>query len=580
MGNIIRLDEHLANMIAAGEVIERPTNVVKELTENAIDANSTAIEIELKGAGMDMIRVTDNGAGMDESDANNAFERHATSKIKTEYDLFRIQSLGFRGEALPSIAAIAKIELTTSIGNNQGYKIVFQAGKKVDSGIAQARKGTDITVTKLFYNTPARLKYLKDPNYELAIITELIDKFALAHPKIAFTLINNEKVLFKSSGSGNVLEVLGSIYGYNVAKQMKPFNNDAHDYRISGYIANPLINRSSRNCITLITNGRVIKNPKVISAVNMAFDQRIPKGRYPIALINITCDPLLIDVNIHPTKQEIKFSEEAKLFNQLTNIVKMTINQFVMIQESDNLIMGKETDTVQNQLHFNNNNPITDFDSPMNDSLLEISEKMPEKAFSVLNQSRIPDMEYIGQFAGTYLLFQNQEGLFLIDQHAAAERIRYENYIKRMSNPKRSYYDLLVPFNVDFSNHDAIQISDHLSEITDFGITLTPSGTQSFFINSVPTWFPLGMEEAYTEEVIKLVLNHFDLSVTSVRDELAKRLACKHSIKANHFINQDEIQTMMRELNQCLNPHTCPHGRPIIVKITLYEIEKMFKRVM
>jgi len=581
MGVIIKLDEHIANMIAAGEVIERPANVVKELTENAIDANSSVIEIDLKEAGMEMIRITDNGCGMDEADANSAFERHATSKIKSEYDLFRIHSLGFRGEALPSIAAIAKIELTTSLGDNTGYKIAFQAGKKISSGVAAARKGTAITVTKLFYNTPARLKYMKGPNYELAIITELVDKFALAHPDVAFTLINNGKVLFKTSGSGNVLEVLGSIYGYSVAKQMKLFKNDGRDYQINGYIANPLINRSSKNCITLITNGRVIKNPKIISTVVAAFDQRIPKGRYAITLINIICDPLLIDVNIHPTKQEIKFSEEAKLSNVLTAALKKTIDQFAMIQESENLVIGPSINTIQDQLDFLGDNSLENMKAVIDYSVFEQSTEKHEMTLPPLETSNlIPDMEYIGQYAGTYLLFQNTDGLYLVDQHAAAERIRYENYILHMSHPQKTYYDLLIPFNLDFSNHDVILINDHMAEISAFGIILSPSGNQSFFINSVPSWFPKGLEEAYTEEVINLVLESLDLNVATVRDELAKRLACKQSIKANHYVNDGEVQTIMHDLRQCNNPHTCPHGRPIIVKISLREIEKMFKRVM
>lgn len=584
MGSIIRLDEQLSNMIAAGEVVERPANVVKELVENAIDASSTAIEIELKEAGLDSIRITDNGVGMDKTDALLAFERHATSKIKSQYDLFHIHSLGFRGEALPSIAAIARMELTTSTGDKEGFQVVYQSGKLVSSGVASARKGTSILVTKLFYNTPARLKYMKGPNSELAVITEFVDKIALAHPEIAFSFSNNGKIVLRTPGTGNIIEVLGHIYGFSVAKEMRSFNNSHRDYHLQGVIANPLVNRSAKSYITLIANGRIIKNPRVIGTVIDAFDQRIPKGRYPIALVKIDCDPLLIDVNIHPTKQEIKFSEEAKLSSLLTDILKKTIAQFTMIQESDKGAYAKTTDTseetpyVQPDLRFEEPEPSRD--SAFEEPIMPTEPAYQEPMVSTPNKEVLPEMSYIGQYAGTYLLFQNSEGLFLMDQHAAAERIRYERYSKKMGEPNPEYYDLLVPFNLDFSNHEAIQIEAHLSELKDFGITLTLSGSQSFFINSVPVWFPHGFEELYVEEVIRTLLEGKNPSIASVRDELAKRLACKHSIKANHYLNEGEVKTLVHDLKECINPYTCPHGRPVVVRLPLLDIEKWFRRVM
>lgn len=588
MGIIVRLEEHLANMIAAGEVVERPANVVKELVENAIDALATVVEVELTEAGLDRIRITDNGIGMDPSDAETAFERHATSKIKSEYDLFHIHSLGFRGEALPSIAAVSRIDLITSTGGSEGYQVTFQAGKKLVSGMASARKGTSITVTKLFYNTPARLKYMKGPNAELAAITELIDKMALAHPEVAFRLRNNENEILKTAGNKNVLEVMGAIYGYGVAKQMITFQNDHRDYQLSGVITNPLINRSAKSYMTLIANGRVIKNPRLIAAITEAFDQRIPKGRYPIALVKIECDPLLIDVNIHPTKQEIKFSEDAKLAALLVDILRKTINRFAMIQETDHGAFTKEAEDPTVEPEF-----ISVFDTPEQAEprpVLAESEPVPFQSVSdshvpadkptQARQEVLPELAYIGQYAGTYLLFQNAEGLFLVDQHAAAERVRYERYFKKMSEPNQQYYDLLVPFNIDFSNHESIEIQKRLPEIAAFGITLTASGTQSFFINSVPAWFPHGFEELYAEEVIRLAIEGKNPTASDVRDELAKLLACKHSIKANHFINEGEVNTLMHDLKLCQNPYTCPHGRPVVVRLPLYDIEKWFKRVM
>jgi DNA mismatch repair protein MutL len=584
MGNIIRLDEHLANLIAAGEVVERPANVVKELTENSLDAHATHIEIELKEAGLEAIRITDNGTGMDKDDAEIAFERHATSKIRSEYDLFHIQSLGFRGEALPSIAAVAKVDLVTSLGGNEGYQVTFLAGKKVHAGAASARKGTAITVTKLFYNTPARLKYMKGPVSELATITELVDKFAIAHPEVAFSFSNNGKEILRTAGNGNVLEVLGAVYGYGVAKMMRPFRNRNRDYAIQGVIANPLVNRSAKNYITLIANGRAIRNPKLIASVIEAFDQRIPKGRFPIALVKIQCDPLLIDVNIHPTKQEIKFSEDAKLAGMVVETLREAIQAFSMIAVSDSGAYAKtETEdqtridflTIQEEFprqddgSFVSGTPIAGADSRPKSLPLDATPKEP-----------FPDMEYIGQYAGTYLIFQNAEGLFLVDQHAAAERIRYERYIQKMGDPHPAFFDLLLPFNLDFSNSEAGLIQAHLADLAAFGLNLTPSGTQSFFLHSVPAWFPSGLEEIYAETVIRLAVEGKNPTTAEVRDELAKLLACKHSIKANRFINADEVQTLMRDLSHCQNPFTCPHGRPVVIRLPLHDIEKWFKRVM
>jgi DNA mismatch repair protein MutL len=353
-------------------------------------------------------------------------------------------------------------------------------------------------------------------------------------------------------------------------------------------IANPLINRSAKSYMTLIANGRVIKNPRLIAALTEAFDQRIPKGRYPIALVKIECDPLLMDVNIHPTKQEIKFSEDAKLAALLVEIVHKSINRFAMIQESDHGTFAKETDrSTQEGVFVSASFPLEEQDSALvvaePDPLpfqTEAFSPVPMEKMSRERKDILPEMAYIGQYSGTYLLFQNAEGLFLVDQHAAAERIRYERYAQKMSDPNPQYYDLLIPFNIDFSNHEAIQIQKRLAEISAFGITLTPSGTQSFFINSVPAWFPHGFEELYAEEVIRLAVEGKNPTAIDVRDELAKLLACKHSIKANHYINEGEVKTLMHDLKQCKNPYTCPHGRPVVVRLPLYDIEKWFKRVM
>lgn len=578
MGNIIRLDEHLANMIAAGEVIERPANVVKELVENAIDAGASFVEVELKEGGLLGISVTDDGRGMDPEDAVLAFERHATSKIKTEPDLFRIRSLGFRGEALPSMAAVARVEVETSQGGPTGTRVVFQAGKKLSAGAGPARKGTRVSVTKLFYNTPARLKYLKGPLPELAAITEMVDKFALAHPEVGFSLSHEGKEILRTPGNGKTLEVLGRIYGYGVARMMKPFRREDREYRLSGVLANPLVNRSAKSYITLIANGRVIRNPRIAATVAEAYGQLIPKGRYPVALLEIACDPLLVDVNIHPTKAEIKFSEETKLQALILETLGEVVRSFQVVQDAPAAkppVLGEEP----GDLGFAPLNPerptaVAEPEPPLPD---EATPEIPEAPVRI--GKRLPELEYIGQYAGTYLLFQNAEGLYLLDQHAAAERIRYERYRRKMGEPAPAFYDLLVPFNLDFALHEAPEIQELLPRLKEFGIALSPSGSTSFFLRSVPAWFPSGEEEACAETVVRTALEGKDIRTEEVRDELAKLLACKRSIKANRYINATEVGTLLADLGACENPYTCPHGRPILVKIGLRDVEKWFKRV-
>ncbi|MFH0992886.1 MAG: DNA mismatch repair endonuclease MutL, partial [bacterium] len=331
MGIIIKLDPHLANMIAAGEVVERVGNVVKELMENAIDANASVIAIELKESGLAAIRVADNGSGMEADDALAAFERHATSKIRSERDLFRIASLGFRGEALPSIAAVSRVELVTSTGGAAGRKVVYRDGALLENGLCSAAKGTSVTVTKLFYNTPARLKFLKSPHAELAFIAELVDKYAIARPDIAFSLSNDNRMLVRTSGNNDRSAVVAAVYGVAAAKEMVPFAGANRDYRVKGRLASPIVNRVSRSYVTVAVNGRVVRNPKAVQAIVEGYGQTIPKGRYPIVFVDIATDPLLIDVNIHPTKLEIKFSEEASLMGLLTETIRKAVGGFRII---------------------------------------------------------------------------------------------------------------------------------------------------------------------------------------------------------------------------------------------------------
>jgi len=565
MGIIRRLDVNIANKIAAGEVIEKLANVVKELVENSIDAEATKVDVDLLDSGMKSIKVTDNGLGMDESDAFLAFERHATSKIKTVNDLFRIQSLGFRGEALPSIAAISRVDLSTSI-DSVGINLIFEDGKFIEKKSASINQGTAIEVTKLFYSTPARFKYLKSPQSELANIVALINGFALANPHISFRLTNDKKQLFVSNGNDSVTNILGQIYGVQVAKSLIYFEAKNRDYQISGYTTNPIINRSSRNYINVVVNNRIIQNKDIVNAFADSYDQLIPKNRYPVAIIYIEVDPLLIDVNIHPRKQEIKFSENEKL----VSLIKKTLRDKLEVTQ---IYQKPTSDYSQTKISF------YEEQTQKQETLNLVEEETANYNETEDVKKVIPDMEYIGQYSGTYLIFQNEKGLFLLDQHAAAERIRYERYLKKWSEFNQETQMLITPLVLELSNDILIQLPNYLDKIKSLGIGLELKENQ-VIIKEIPNWFPKNYEEIYVEALIMDLLNETQVDQTSLIDDLAKLLACKHSLKANHYISNIEANQLLNDLRKCDRPYTCPHGRPVIVDISHRQIEYWFNRVL
>ncbi len=573
MSVIKRLDTVIANKIAAGEVIEKIGNVVKELVENSIDAQSTKIDIDLLESGLKQITVTDNGVGMDETDAVLAFERHATSKIENVNDLFRINSLGFRGEAIPSIASISRVDLTTNSGN-QGIKVIYEDGKFIEKKPATSNQGTKISVTKLFYTTPARFKYLKSPQYELAIIQNMINKFSLAYPNISFRLTNNQKLLFVSTGNNNILDIIATIYSKDIAKAMLQFDSNTRDYKISGFTTKPIINRSRVNYISIFVNQRHITDTRIVRTITDCYEQLMPKGRYPITVLYIECDPSIIDVNIHPRKQEIKFSEYKALLEAIKKAILEQIQPTPIIQPV------KEKDFIQPQMELSEPTVEYEYIEPtFEQPSLELPKEEPVvKELIQEPKRRIPAFDYIGQYRGTYLLFQNDEGLYLVDQHAAAERIRYERYLKSMLKGTQSQ-ELLLPLEMDLENTVVLRLPKYLKKIKDFGIKLVIEN-QKIYIKSVPSWFSKGYELVYTEAVIMNLLDDKDFSDQTIIDELAILLACKHSLKANHYLSREEANILIKDLNQCDKPYTCPHGRPIIVNINNYQIEKLFKRVL
>ncbi len=588
MGKIIQLDDNLSNLIAAGEVVENMASVVKELVENSIDAESKNIKIDLLESGLNEIKVTDDGTGMSKEDMKMSIKRHATSKIKTSNDLYHIGTLGFRGEAIPSIASVSHFEIISSLGVS-GYRVFYLKGDLKEEGSSIPRKGTSISVRYLFYNTPARLKHLKATNTELSYIIDYVNKMALSHPEISFVLTNNKKTLFHSTGSSDYLRVLSNIYSLDIVKNMIMFENKNQYFKVSGYLTKPMFNRSSRNHITIIANNRVIKNNKIINAVTEGFRTYLPIGKYPIVLLKIDLDPLLIDVNIHPQKLEVKFTEERMLLSLITRTINeklQTLSLIPQIKEEEKPEQNYKYDKLNLKETANDKPSLVkeDFkkyinnmvDKKIKQDILD-SYKTPEE---IIDIKKLPELEYIGQLLGTYLIFQNEEGMYIMDQHAAAERVRYENYYNKMSSPKIETYQLLIPITLNLSNSEVFELKDKFNIFNPLGIKFEISEVQSIDITQVPTWFVEGYEGIYTEEIVRYVLEGKDITIGQVKDSLAKNLSCKHSIKANKYINKNEIKKLLLDLDNCVNPFTCPHGRPTIINFTTTEIEKMFMRIM
>ncbi len=609
MGKIIQLADELSNKIAAGEVVERPASVVKELVENSIDANSTWIKIELVEAGLKLIKITDDGDGIEEDDSVIAFERHATSKIVDEHDLFRVKTLGFRGEALASIASVSHLTLKTSTGEKAGTELTIIGGEIKGKNKSDKRKGTEITVEHLFFNTPARLKYLKTVHTELGHITDVIQNMALSHPNIRFECEHNNKRIFFTNGNGDLRQVVQQIYGYQVARNMFEINNESLDYDITGLISKPELTRSARKYMTLIVNGRYIKNPYINKAILEGYHTFLPIGRFPLVILKIEMDPYLVDVNVHPAKTEVRFSKERELFD----IVKNTINERLKKERLIPSGVKKEkTKSEQTSLTFNDVNKdeyegnhlkeqeqplnyqsvhmnpliddINDVPIPSIDEAIDHFENQEENIRATSSHpnkiDRMPDMYPIGQLHGTYILAQNEQGMYMIDQHAAQERIKYEYYKKQLGKPAEQLQELAIPLTFEFTNQEAMVIEENREFFENVGLFLEPFGNHSYIIRSHPSWFPKGEEEEVIRDMIDELIDHRMIDLEKIREEAAILMACKRSIKANHYLNRAEMEYLLNDLRQCDSPFTCPHGRPVIIHFSDYEIKRMFKRIM
>lgn len=599
MGKIRLMDEPLSNKIAAGEVVERPTSVVKELVENAIDAGSRTVEVLLEEAGLTSIHIIDNGAGMDREDALLSFSRHATSKIANEHDLFRIRTLGFRGEALASIASVSKVTLQTSDGVS-GTFVNLEGGRLVESRPNALRQGTDIKIEQLFFNTPARLKYMKTLQTELGHTIDLMNRFALSYPAVAFKLVHDGKTILQTSGSGEIRRVLADIYGVAIAKKMIPFEGETQDYKISGYTSLPEITRANKNYISLFVNGRWVKHYAIATTVHRAYHTFLPLERQPIAVLNIEGDPYLTDVNVHPSKQQIRLSKEKELMELIHQTIRQAVGTAVRAPVIEEPKPKKKTFSPSSQLDLwktsaTVNEPQAAEKAPYNSSLPVQKESRTEAdpepiappqeysaAVEGMEESpQFPELEVVGQIHGTYIVAQSSDGFYLVDQHAAQERIKYEYFREKVGQANAmERQPLLLPLTFHYSRDEALHLQDNLDSLAEMGVFLEVFGDASFIVREHPTWFPKGFEQEIVEELIEQVLNGNRADVKKLREDAAIMMSCKRSIKANHYLQKQDMEQLLADLKRAEQPFTCPHGRPVIIHFRTYDVEKMFKRVM
>ena len=707
MGKINILSAELSNKIAAGEVVERPSSVVKELVENSIDAGSTNIKVIIKEFGIQQIRIIDNGSGISNDDLARAFLRHATSKISADYDLFHIETLGFRGEALASISSVSKVTIKSCAGEAQGKMLVLEGGKIVSEEYYAPIKGTDLSVENLFYNTPARLKYLRNPHTEQANITNIIHKFALSYPNVAFELHVDGKISFKTYGDGDVHKILSKIYNMGVARNMIEFSGSNDDYKVFGYISVPEETRASKNYINIFINGRYIKNYGIQNAIIDAYGTLLMINRYPLCVINIEMDPILLDVNVHPTKQEVRLSKEAELIRLIKEVIAERLSNYTYIPQGMNNVLTKKEKAKIEKINFldeldnkfgdvedknifseEKKEPEVDLEVELSfsdtqeevashviqeDELLfggdlltnsheektpvqskentfnqrsktqRIKSDLPDLSYSshprdnrnkfgdkptkkeienFMNFSKkednasyddctekvvsnvvkddshfneikdakivqdddtkvrtLPDLKVLAQIFKTYILSEADNKLFLIDQHAAAERYNYEKLQREFIERKNYKKQMLIPLMFDFSVDEAAEVRNNLEKFEELGIVFEEFGDNSYVVREFPGWIEED-EEQMIKIIVEKVLRNNNITFNELRNDAIAMASCKMSIKANQVLTDVEMNKVISDLYECNNPFTCPHGRPIITKMEKKDLEKMFKRIV
>ncbi len=630
MSKIHILDEHLSNMIAAGEVVERPANIVKECVENSIDAKATSISIEAWEGGIDKLIIIDDGYGMSKEDASLSFIRHATSKIKDEDDLFNIQTMGFRGEALPSIASVSHVEMQTNNGK-ESTKIVYDYGKKVIEEKTNCPAGTKIEVTGLFYKTPARFKYLRKPNYEFSVIAEWINKLALSYPKIRFSLSHNGRLIFQTSGKGNILEIIYQMYGKDVAASAEPFDEQTLDFRIHGYGIQPKINRSSKYFIFISVNHRLVRSIPIQNAIIETYHEFMPPNRYPIFLIDIEVDPQLVDVNVHPNKLEIRMTKQnelidliketiKKLFQEKLRTVEIDLKRIQNPQESvflqeppasikqDRLIADDPIERLKEEVKEQKNDVENAYEQEWTQSpisyeshkqqFMEMIQEEPEpfepKAEKVIEQIEekkeieqkrhergqefFNHLRIIGQLRFSYILCENENGLVIIDQHAAQERYNYERLMNEFKKPHTVMQPLMVPVQIHVSHAIMAHIDSINERVQLFGIHFEAFGNDHMIVREIPTWLNQCNEQEFLEDLISLFMQDLHVDIAKIQKHMIATIACHSSIRFNKELSQEEMEQVIKDLQKCEQPYHCPHGRPTVITLSDSDLRKEFER--
>lgn len=635
MTQIRPLPELLTNQIAAGEVIERPASVVKELVENAVDAHSSQIDVWVEEAGLRSIKVVDDGDGIHADEVLLALERHATSKIYTKEDLFRIHSLGFRGEALPSIASVAKLTIESAQAGQAGRHVKVAGGEVLEERPHAARKGTTILVEDLFYNTPARLKYIRSIQTELANITDIMNRLALSHPQVAFRLLHDGNQLMRTSGNGDLKQTVAGVYGTTTARKMVSIEGEDLDFQISGYVSLPEVTRASRNYVTLILNGRYIRNYQLQKAVIEGYGSKLMIGRYPVAVLRIETDPLLLDVNVHPSKREVRISKERELGMLITKAVQESIREaghvpsglenlsfrrkstfqpkgeqlrvdlgerveeavasppLVTPQRKDTpevkaeeAVKRRHSEEAELPVRSETTEELLDEEStkaipnaPLHDEPVGVTLKKVAQEDARDDRGSLPSLYYFGQMHGTYLFAENENGLYIVDQHAAQERIKYEYFREEIARVTPHLQELLVPITLDLPLNEYMAVQENKDKLEDIGIFLEPFGQQTLLLEKHPAWFPPGQVEQLLEDIVTMLLEEGEVSLQKLREATAIMMSCKRSIKANHHLSEQEARQLLVDLARCQNPYNCPHGRPVLIHFSSADMEKMFKRI-
>ena len=597
MNRINLMSPELANMIAAGEVIERPSSVIKELVENSIDAKATRIEVDIYDVGRKLIKVKDDGFGMSREDAKLAFKRHASSKVKSVYDLMRITSLGFRGEALPSIASVSNVILLTSDGE-EGTKIVLSPSKEMEVSDAALRKGTTFEIRDLFFNTPARMKYLKSDKTENASSIEVMEHLSMCYSDVSFVLRIDGKTIFETTGRGDLKEVIALIYGKEVAKKLLEVSFEGEGYSFSGYIGEPSISYSTRYDILNFLNRRSVYVPKVQKAFIDAYKDYLPPSRYPFVAVNFSVDYSLVDVNVHPTKREVRLSIEEEVASNVYKEVKrsllLTRQSFVSssisgatltleqptLKEDDFVNIFEENEKKQPQEAFKDVVTLFDeFDKEENENYIKdslIIEDDVSPRFE--SKTNFPSLTLIGQVFDTYLLAQGEDGLYFIDQHAAAERINFEK-CEDDFNSSSSRVVPLIPLVIELpysslTNYD----KEHILALESLNIYTSSFGGNAIKVDEIPSYLSEEDDESVLRDIILSTLKGNKVDIASLKRLSIASRACKMSLKANRLLTREEQLRLLKNLAKCRNPLNCPHGRPTIVKVSKYDLEKMFKR--